>query len=82
MIRGHPKCFIKIKLKIFLTLDKIGIAMFSRSSLIRIQYSYVLVTEILFYEPWLLGVFLHMGMRGKKPLADLSKCSAYYQNCD
>ena len=38
--------FIKIKLKIFLTLDKIGITRVYLS-LIRIQYSYVLVTEIL-----------------------------------
>lgn len=51
MIRGNLKCFIKIKLKIFLTLDKIGITMLYLSSLIRIQYSYILVTEILFHEP-------------------------------
>ena len=71
MIRGNLKCFIKIKLKIFLTLDKIGITMLYLS-LIRIQYSYILVTEILFHEPrfCFFGLFLYMGMIGRKLLAN------------
>lgn len=76
--------FIKIKLKIFLTLDKIGVTMLNLSSLVRIQYSYVFITEILSYESkWVfLFVFVFMGMTGRKLLANLYMCSAYYQNCD